>query len=79
MKQHQQSHSNKKGHVTPLPQVVLIIREGKPSPVQAANWEALWRKLLCLDIQNEAPPGGETGWHNCSDINDDKRRSPNAE
>ena len=45
-----------------LPPVVVAIREGQPTPSQAATWRRLWQKLLETKAPGQAPQparGGE--------------------
>jgi hypothetical protein len=45
-----------------LPRVVVTIREGEPTPSQAAAWRRFWQKLLEREAPGQAPQparGGE--------------------
>jgi hypothetical protein len=59
MHRYQESHSNRKGHVSPSAPVVTSIREGKPTPAQAAAWAQLWTKLLVPSSEDAPDPGTE--------------------
>lgn len=53
------SQTNRKGHVSPSAPVVTAIRQGKPTPAQAAAWDQLWTKLLVPSSEDAPDPGTE--------------------